>query len=76
MTDNELLIAIYQDMQEVKSDMQEMKQRMDGLELQIKSTERVLKNQIVKSESLVLDEVERVHMILDDHKQDTKKHTA
>ena len=53
-----------------------MDQRLDGLELQLKSTERTLKNQIVKSESLILDEVERVHGILDDHVHDTKKHTA
>jgi len=76
MTDSELLQAIYKDMQGMKSDMQGMKQRMDGLELQIKSTERNLKNQIMKSESLILDEVERVRMILDDHIHDKSKHTA
>ena len=50
--------------------------RMDGMELQIRSTERNLKNQIMRSESLILDEVERVHVILDDHIHDTKRHTA
>lgn len=56
--------------------MQAMNGRMGGMELQIRSTERNLKNQIMKSESLILDEVERVHVILDDHIHDTKKHTA
>ncbi len=56
--------------------MQAMNERLDGVELQIKSTERRLKNEIRKSESLILDEVERVHMILDEHIHDTNKHTA
>lgn len=56
--------------------MQAMNKHFDGVELQIKSTERTLKNEIRKSESLILDEVERVHMILDEHIHDTNKHTA
>lgn len=87
MTDNELLLALSDMMDKklepinvqvaiINEQMQAINERMDGLELQIKSTERNLKNQIMKSESLVLDEVERVHTILDAHKQDTKKHTA
>lgn len=56
--------------------MDSMEIRMDGMELQIRSTERNLKNQIMRSESLILDEVERVHVILDDHIHDTKRHTA
>ena len=53
-----------------------MNDRMDGLELQIKSTERVLRNEIKKSETLILDEVERVHTILDNHRHDLNAHTA
>lgn len=30
----------------------------------------------MKSETLILDEVERVHNILDKHQNDTTKHTA
>ena len=60
----------------VNIQMQAMNERLDGVELQIKSTERTLKNEIRKSESLILDEVERVHMILDEHIHDTNKHTA
>ena len=69
MTDSEKLDLLIQHMSAIN-------ERLDGLELQLKSTERTLKNQIVKSESLILDEVERVHMILDEHTHDTKKHTA
>ena len=56
--------------------MDSMEIRMDGMELQIRSTERNLKNQIMRSESLILDEVERVPVILDAHIHDTKRHTA
>ena len=50
--------------------------RMDSLEFQIKSTERVLRNQITKSETLILGEVERVHLILDQHIHNQTMHTA
>lgn len=53
-----------------------LEQRMDGLELQIESTQRALKNEIRKSEALILDEVERVHIILEKHKEDSVKHIA
>jgi len=83
MTDSEkidLLLLQMQAMNErfngVDIQMQAMNERLDGVELQIKSTERRLKNEIRKSESLILDEVERVHMILDEHIHDTNKHTA
>lgn len=49
---------------------------MDSLEFQIKSTERVLRNQITKSETLILGEVERVHLILDQHIHNQTMHTA
>lgn len=73
MTDSEKLDLL---LSQMKAMNERMEMRMDSVELQIKSTERNLKNQIMKSESLILDEVERVHMILDDHIHDTKKHTA
>lgn len=76
MTDSEKLDLLIAQMQSMNERMSDFENRMDGIELQIKSTERNLKNQIMKSESLILDEVERVHMILDDHIHDTKKHTA
>lgn len=73
MTDTELLQAISNMIDEKLSPINE---RLDSIELQVKSTERTLKNEIRKSESLILDEVERVHNILDKHKQDKKAHSA
>ena len=73
MTESEKLDLL---LSQMKAMNERMEMRMDSVELQIKSTERNLKNQIMKSESLILDEVERVHVILDDHIHDTKKHTA
>ena len=73
------------DIQGVKTEMQGMKSdiqnislntRMDSLEFPIKSTERVLRNQITKSETLILGEVERVHLILDQHIHNQTIHTA
>ena len=55
---------------------QPINNQIDGLKSDLKQTERVLKNEIRKECSLVLDEVERVHNILDKHKADTTKHTA
>ena len=64
------------DMQGMKADMQGMNGRIDSLESQMKQTERVLKNEIRKECALVLDEVERVHGILEKHKADRTSHTA
>ncbi len=64
------------DMQDMKIDMQGMNSRIDNLELHMKQMERNLKNEIHKECALVLDEVERVHRILDEHKSDKKAHSA
>mgnify|MGYP002475083765 CR=1 FL=1 len=64
------------DMQNMKVDMQNMNSRIDNVESQIKQTERVLKNEIRKECELVLDEIERVHTILDSHKADKSAHSA
>ncbi len=83
MTDNEKLDLILSEMQnmridiqDMKADMQSMNNRIDNVESQIKQTERVLKNEIRKECGLVLDEVERVHSILDKHKSDKTVHSA
>ena len=83
MTDGEkldLLLSEMKDMKseikDIKTDMQCMNNRIDNLESQIQQTERILKNEIRKESALVLDEVERVHNLLDKHKADTTKHTA
>ena len=64
------------EIKDIKTDMQCMNNRIDNLESQIQQTERILKNEIRKESALVLDEVERVHNLLDKHKADTTKHTA
>lgn len=64
------------DMQDVKSDIRKLNVRVDNLESQLKQTERNLRKEIHKECSLVLDEVERVHRILDEHKSDKKAHSA
>lgn len=76
MTDSKKLDLILSEMQSMKTDMQSMNSRIDNVESQIKQTERVLKNEIRKECGLVLDEVERVHDILDKHKEDKAAHTA
>ena len=67
MTDSEKLDLILQNMQSIK-------ESVDTLELQMKASERTLRNEIKKSEFLILDEVERVHDILEKHTHDTEKH--
>ena len=64
------------DIQNIQSDIKFLNTRMDTLEFQLKSTERILRNQITKSESLILGEVERVHLILDQHIHNQAMHTA
>ena len=90
MTDNEVLNLILSemqgmktdirtfksDMQDMKSDMQSMKTDMQDMKSQLKQTERNLRKEIHKECSLVLDEVERVHTILDKHKADKTMHPA
>lgn len=72
------ILGVKAEMQGMKSDIQNisLNTRMDSLEFQIKSTERVLRNQITRSETLILGEVERVHLILDQHIHNQTMHTA
>lgn len=49
---------------------------IDKVEKQVKRTEKKVMNRIDATETLLLDEIERVHEILDKHVQDTKKHLA
>lgn len=68
--------ALREDVSTLKQETIELSQRIDNLELQTKQMEHVLRDEIRKSEYLILDEVERVHAILDKHKSDITKHTA
>ena len=68
MTDNELLLAIYNDVQSMKDDLETVKRDI-----------KHLKKEAIKMQAMdeaILDEVERVHGILDKHKEDKTVHTA
>lgn len=68
MTDHELLLAIYNDVQSVKEELEIVKRDI-----------KHLKKEAIKMQAMneaILDEVERVHGILDKHKADKSAHTA
>ena len=64
------------DVQNLKSDMQSVNNRIDNLGSQMKQSERVLKSEIRKECSMLFNEIERVHDILNKHVNDTTKHTT
>lgn len=68
MTDRELLQAIY-------NDTQELKEKVTGLEKDIVDVKADLRR-LHRDADFILDEVERVHGILDKHKADKTVHTA
>ncbi len=89
MTDSELLLAIYNDMKSMKKDVETLKEDVgtlkEGLTVVQEEVETVkrdvkhLKKGVIKLEAMdeaILDEVERVHEILDEHKSDKTVHTA
>ena len=55
---------------------QKLEDLKKDLQKQIKRTERNLKSEIIDSENLILDEVSRVHHILNEHIEDKTKHIA
>lgn len=68
MTDQELLLAIYNDVQSMKDDLEAVKHDV-----------KHLKKEAIKMQAMdeaILDEVKRVHAILDKHKADKAVHTA
>ena len=68
--------TMQEDINSMQEDIKNMDSRIDSVESQVKQTERVLKNEIRNSEGLILDEVERVHTILERHQNDNSKHIA
>lgn len=68
MTDNELLQAIY-------NNTQELKEKVTGLEKDMIDVKADLRR-LHRDADFILDEVERVHGILDKHKSDKSVHTA
>lgn len=65
MTENEKLDLILEKIEKIENDV-------NGLKRQVMKSTAELK----AMDEMILDEVERVHGILDRHKADTTKHTA
>lgn len=65
MTENEKLDLILEKIEKIENDVNGLKRQM------MKSTA-----ELKAMDEMILDEVERVHGILDKHKADTTKHTA
>lgn len=76
MTDSEKLDLILEKVTTLDQKVTDLEKDMVDVKVDLKQTERVLKNEIRKECGLVLDEVERVHNILDKHKEDKSAHTA
>lgn len=76
MTDSEKLDLILEKVITLDKKVTDLEKDMIDVRADLKQTERVLKNEIRKECGLVLDEVERVHDILDKHKEDKAAHTA
>ena len=72
------LQTLKKEQSEMKSDLQALKKEQSemksDLQKQIKRTERTLRAEIVESENLILDEVSRVHTILNTHAENNKLH--
>jgi outer membrane murein-binding lipoprotein Lpp len=78
--------SIEADVNTLKSDVSDLKNDTNDLRNDVntlKDNVSALKRQLLRStaelkatDDLILDEVERVHDILDKHKSDTKAHTA
>ena len=63
-------------LENVEHRLDDVEHRLDTVEQQIKYTEHSLNLKIVESENLILDEVSRVHRILEEHRQNKFVHTA
>lgn len=73
---NERLDKVDSRLDNLDARLDKVDERLDNLERQIKRTERTLKAEIIDSENLILDEVSRVHRILNEHAKDKTKHIA
>ena len=89
MTDSEKLDLLLSEMQNVKSDMQELKEKMSGFDEKVTGLDEKVTGlekdmvdvkadlrRLHRDDTLILDEVERVHEILLRHINDTTRHTA
>lgn len=71
MADNKLDLILSK-IETLTGDIQDMKKDVHALKRQVAKSTAELK----AMDEMVLDEVERVHLILDKHKQDKSVHTA
>ena len=86
MTDSEKLDLLLSEITGVKDDVQGIKNKMQNIEMEIQDVKKeahTLKLQTMKStaelkamDEMILDEVERVHIILENHKANKAVHTA
>ena len=67
--------GIHQEIHGMKQDIDGMKQDIHGMKKDIVDMKADIKL-LYRSDRLILDEVERVHNILEKHISDTNKHTA
>lgn len=67
--------GIHQDINGMKQDIDGMKQDIHGMKKDIVDMKADIK-MLYRSDRLILDEVERVHNILEKHISDTNKHSA
>ncbi len=72
MTDSEKLDLILSKLDSLESESQDMKKDINTLKRQLMKSTAELK----AMDEMILDEVERVHSILDKHKEDKTVHTA
>ena len=75
MTDSEKLDILIKKVVGIEKDMTDVKAKVTGLEKDMIDVKADIKH-LHRNDDLILDEVERVHMILDAHMKDTDKHTA
>lgn len=79
MTDSEKLDLLLEKLVSIENEVTNIKNEMSGLKTDVNG----IKRQVIKStaelkamDEIILDEVERVHSILDKHKLDKAVHTA
>ena len=80
------ITGVKDDVQGIKNNMQGMEDKMQNIEMEIQDVKKevhTLKLQTMKStaelkamDEMILDEVERVHIILENHKDNKAVHTA
>ena len=75
MTDSEKLDLVLEKVIGLDQRVSGLEQRMSNIEKDIVDVKSDLKN-VQRHANFILDEVERVHIILDTHMKDTDKHTA